>query len=116
MRPWETSAWESYATAQAKRAIFTWVLVAGVYQFLVGRLVSIPTVALFVLGIFIASLAQIPVAMVDSLKDVRLVEMKAGLRAKRPGELLLWTLWRWFTAWWSAALAIGAAHLADSLL
>ena len=116
MKPWELPDWELYATAQAKDAIFTWLLAGGIYQLMVGRLVSLPTLILFIPGLFVASLAQIPVAIVDSLKDKRLVEMKAGVRAKRSIELLLWTLWRWFTSWWSAALAIGAAHFVDSWL
>lgn len=103
----EPAAWDRYATAESKNAIFVWILAGVVYQiWWAGRLVSVSTFLLFMPGIFIASFAAFPIAIVKAIKTRRLLEMKHRLRRPNPIELLGWTIWWVIEQGFVAALAV----------
>jgi hypothetical protein len=86
----KTEGWQHFAASEAKGAISLWLIAGGIYQLWNGRFLSLPTILLFLPGIFVASFAQIVPAMINALKIVRVKEIKAGMRRANPLELLLW--------------------------
>ncbi len=101
-----TEGWQHFAAAEAKGAIFSWLIVGGIYQWWNGRLLSLPTILLFFPGIFVASFAQIVPAIVNAVKTVRLTEDKAGVRRTGLLEMLWWTVWWLLNLVFIPALAV----------
>jgi hypothetical protein len=59
----------------------------------VEELLSLSSLLLFVPGIFLASLASIPSALLNATKARRLTEMGQGIRRRKLLELVGWTTW-----------------------
>jgi len=78
--------WEAFATDESKTAMVLWMAGGLAYQWWAGHLVSLSTVLLFFPGIFVASLAAIPTALVNRLKVDQLSAMKQG---RRPHSTIL---------------------------
>jgi hypothetical protein len=93
-----TEGWQAFAASEAKRAIVFWLLTGVIYQWWNARLLSLPTIVLFVPGIFVASFAQIIPAMVNAVKTVRLTEMRAERVRPALLEALWWIVW-WLFDW-----------------
>src|SRR5688572_29076118 len=65
-------AWDNVATRESKSKIMLWLLAGWIYNLVEGVLFSLSSLLLFVPRIFIASLAAIPVALINAFKIRRL--------------------------------------------
>ena len=103
--------WDNFATEESKKGMTLWVLGGLVYQWYVGHLLSWPTLLLLFPGIFVASLAAIPTALLNRMKVRQLSAMKAGARPRSTLILLAWTIWYVFDLAYPMLLAIIALRL-----
>lgn len=85
--------WDAFATMESKSAITLWLLAGWAYNLFGGHLLSLSSLLLFVPGIFLASFAAIPSALLNEKKIRNLTEMKLGVRTQSVFELLGWTVW-----------------------
>lgn len=83
--------WDAFATDESKNAIFLWLLAGWIYNFVEGHVFSLSSGLLFMPGIFLASLAAIPGALLNATKLRRVTEMKYG--RGNVFELFGWTIW-----------------------
>ncbi len=107
-------SWDAFATSESKNAIFLWLLAGWIYNFVVGRLLSLSSLLLFIPGIFLASFAAIPGALLNATKLRRLTEMKQGIRPRSVLELFVWTVWAVVDLAYVPILAILFARLINA--
>src|SRR4249920_569474 len=86
-------SWHAFATGESKNAIVLWLLAGLGNNIIVEELLSLSSLLLFVPGIFLASLASIPSALLNATKARRLTEMGQGIRRRKLLELVGWTTW-----------------------
>ena len=108
----DAQGWDTWAGAQAKRAIALWLVGGLAYQAYTGRLVSWPTLLLFFPGIFIVSAIALPAALLNRLKVQHLTQMRAGQRQRRPVAVLAWSVWYLIDLAYPIGLGIAAMRIA----
>ena len=104
--------WDAFATSESKNAMFRWLLAGWMYNWWVGHWLSLSSLLLFIPGIFLASLAAIPGALVTAMKIRRVTEMKYG--QGNVFELLGWTVWTVVNLAYVPILAILFARLINA--
>lgn len=107
-------SWDTFATREAKSAIALWLLAGGINNIVAGQLLSLSSVLLFIPGIFLASFAAIPGALMNAMKIRRVTEMKQGIRRRDVLELVGWTVWSVVGLVYVPILAILFARLINS--
>lgn len=106
--------WNAFATDESANAIILWLLAGSIYNFVAGHLLSISSLLLFVPGIFLASLAAIPGALLNAIKVQRLTRIKLGIRLRNVFERFGWTVWYVVYLVYVPILAILFARLINS--
>ena len=108
---------EALAEVHSKRNMSRWIVGGLIYILLTGTLLSLPSILLFLPGIFIASIAAIPTYMVDLIKNRRVVAVREQGQMGLSGflEMSCWTIWRVVEFGYPICLAIGFVELVRSL-
>ena len=107
-------AWDNFATRESKSKIMLRLLASWIYNLVEGVLFSLSSLLLFVPGIFIASLAAIPAALINGLKIRRLSEMKERTRQPSVLKLAGWSVWSFIDFIYVPILAILFVRLVNS--
>lgn len=95
------------ASLTCKLVIAVWLITGGVYALITGRLLSLPTLALFLPGIFVAALAAL-VSFAVYCKSVQAVDaLEAGGSRSLAGVVGVFGL-----VWWFGATLILPAYIA----
>jgi hypothetical protein len=108
------------ASAAGKASILLWLVSGLLYNTYYRHLISISSLLLVVPGIFVVSLAALPVLWVDLLKDRILLRQRARrLQGQRRAAdwvvLAVATPWWFISQLWPVGLAVLAARLLNGV-